>query len=39
MTRVKEDIVDKVWAVLGFIGGLAIKALIHTIFVLPACSG
>ena len=33
MTRVKED-VDKVWAVLGFIGGLAIEALIHTIFVL-----
>ena len=33
MTRVKEDI-DKVWAVLGFIGGLAIEALIHTIFVL-----
>ena len=27
MTRVKEDI-DKVWAVLGFIGGLAIEALI-----------
>lgn len=33
MTRVKED-VDKVWAALGFIGSLAIEALIHTIFVL-----
>lgn len=33
MTRVKED-VDRVWQVLGFIGSLAIEALIHTIFVL-----
>ena len=33
MTRVKDD-VDKVWAVLGFVGSLAIEALIHTVFVL-----
>lgn len=33
MTRVKED-VDKVWSVAGFIGSLAVEALIHTIFVL-----
>ena len=33
MTRVKDD-VDKVWVVLGFVGSLAIEALIHTVFVL-----
>ena len=33
MTRVKDDI-DKVWCVLGFIGSLAVEAVIHTIFVL-----
>ena len=33
MTRVKDD-VDKVWSVLGFVGSLAVEALIHTIFVL-----
>lgn len=33
MTRVKED-VDKVWAVVGFVGILAVEALTHTIFVI-----
>ena len=33
MTRVKED-VDKVWAVTGFIGILAVEAVTHTVMVL-----
>lgn len=33
LTRVKED-VDKVWAVTGFIGILAVEALVHTVFVM-----
>ncbi len=33
MTRTKED-VDKVWAVLGFVGILACEAVVHTVLVL-----
>lgn len=33
MTRVKED-VDKVWIAVGFIGILALEALVHTVMVL-----
>lgn len=33
MTRVKDD-TDKVWGVAGFVGSLALEALIHTAFVL-----
>lgn len=33
MTRTKEDI-DKVWACLGFVGILAVEAVVHTILVL-----
>lgn len=32
MTRIKED-VDKVWSVVGFVGILAVEAVVHTILV------